>query len=821
MNGVEVGTAVGGNATPPDSPSLTASWGTENNLWLAVAGGADDDVAATGYPTGYTNGIDTLSGGGLNSSAEVFSARRENATATEDPAAFTLASGEAWVANTIVIRPSLGAFGAERKNIIDGLDSAQAEGNGWDLVVKAGLAVTDVVRTSDTVVTITLPAFASYNITATESITAKVPATALVLSGSDVTGSPTFDVTADVPDLQQVHYRWRNDDGGEAGTPLCDETKVFLGTADTTFQVPDGCDQLTVKAWGAAAAAAAAAGADLGDGGAGGGGGYATSVITVSGLETLNIVIGGGGAGGVRSGSGSGGAGGGGGATVAGGGAALTPSGQIGGGGGGGGYAAVKRGATFLVIGAGGGGGGGGGNVGTEDATAGGAGGGTNGVAAPNNSSGAGGGQGGTQSAGGVVGTCSGCTNGSTLPTAGSLNQGGDGGTNGGGGGGRGDDDGAAGGGGGSGLGDTLTAGAGTVPGNSGDGDRGTAGDGGAGGLATDGGGGNGNPGRIVITPGCAGGCSVGGGGATFAQDEDLALTGLTKHTTKRLRLEVSNVGTASSGSILYRLEVSQANPTTCDAGGNTWTRINSSSEWNMVDSTHFADADATQDVLDQLSNPGLTNANTTFVAGESKDTTDQINTGIVLSTTEFTEIEYALAATNSATGGATYCFRLVDGQATPEGIGYTETKYGKVTLGADLLFGFRKPITIDHLKFTDASCGATLTNFPILCKVTDPKLATTANGGNVTDAEGDDIIFRAHDTATCGGAGVCGLDHEIEKYDPTTGELIAWVRIPTLSHGQFRYRHLHLLWQHRRGLLDPERHRSLGCELCRSMAFG
>ena len=233
VNGVEVGTAVGGNATPPDSPSLTASWGAENNLWLAVAGGADDDVAATGYPTGYTNGIDTLSGGGLNSSAEVFSSRRENATATEDPAAFTLASGEAWVANTIVIRPSLGAFGAERKNIIDGLDSAQAEGNGWDLVVKAGLAVTDVVRTSDTVVTITLPAFASYNITATETITAKVPATALVLSGSDVTGSPTFDVTADVPDLQQVHYRWRNDDGGEAGTPLCDETKVFLGTADT------------------------------------------------------------------------------------------------------------------------------------------------------------------------------------------------------------------------------------------------------------------------------------------------------------------------------------------------------------------------------------------------------------------------------------------------------------------------------------------------------------------------------------------------------------------------------------------------------------
>jgi hypothetical protein len=71
------------------------------------------------------------------------------------------------------------AFDAQRQNIIDGLDSAQAEAAGWDAVVKAGLAVTDVVRTSATVVTITLPAFGGYNITATEFITATIPATAV------------------------------------------------------------------------------------------------------------------------------------------------------------------------------------------------------------------------------------------------------------------------------------------------------------------------------------------------------------------------------------------------------------------------------------------------------------------------------------------------------------------------------------------------------------------------------------------------------------------------------------------------------------------
>ena len=277
-------------------------------------------------------------------------------------------------------------------------------------------------------------------------------------------------------------------------------------------------------------------------------------------------------------------------------------------------------------------------------------------------------------------------------------------------------------------------------------------------------------------------------GGATFPLAEDTPLSGLTKHTTKRLRIEVSNEGTATSGSVLYRLEVSQANPTTCDDSGNTWTRVDTSTHWNMVDSTHFADADATSDILDQDTNPGLTNANTTFVAGELKEyndgTDDDQTLGIILTTTQFTEIEYAVAATNSATGGATYCFRLTDaGSATD--FKYTETKYGKVTLGADLLFGYRKSITLDHTKFTHTSCGATVTNFPVLVSLTDTDLkhVDEATPGRVADLEGDDIIFRAHDAATCSpDSAPCGLDHEIEKYDPSTGELIAWVRIPVLN---------------------------------------
>lgn len=97
-------------------------------------------------------------------------------------------TNDTWVA-------SGATFDGERQNIINGIDSAQSEAAGWDAVVKATQGVAGVVRTSDTIVTITLDAFASFNITATETITATVPASALTLAGA-VVASPTFTVDA-------------------------------------------------------------------------------------------------------------------------------------------------------------------------------------------------------------------------------------------------------------------------------------------------------------------------------------------------------------------------------------------------------------------------------------------------------------------------------------------------------------------------------------------------------------------------------------------------------------------------------------------------
>ena len=90
---------------------------------------------------------------------------------------------------------SLKAFADIRSDIVNGLTSAQSEAHGWNVEVKAALLadLSSVVRTSDTVVTITLPSDAAYDITAQESITATVPAVA-VAGAAAIVATPTFTV---------------------------------------------------------------------------------------------------------------------------------------------------------------------------------------------------------------------------------------------------------------------------------------------------------------------------------------------------------------------------------------------------------------------------------------------------------------------------------------------------------------------------------------------------------------------------------------------------------------------------------------------------
>jgi len=79
--------------------------------------------------------------------------------------------------------------------------------------------------------------------------------------------------------------------------------------------------------------------------------------------------------------------------------------------------------------------------------------------------------------------------------------------------------------------------------------------------------------------------------------------------------------------------------------------------------------------------------------------------------------------------------------------------------------WSYRKQITI-----AAGMAPTDQTHFPVLISI--------ASDGDLTanaQTDGDDIRFTLAD-------GTTPLDHEIEKYVSATGELVAWVRIPTLA---------------------------------------
>src|SRR5262249_28636001 len=87
--------------------------------------------------------------------------------------------------------------------------------------------------------------------------------------------------------------------------------------------------------------------------------------------------------------------------------------------------------------------------------------------------------------------------------------------------------------------------------------------------------------------------------------------------------------------------------------------------------------------------------------------------------------------------------------------------------------YTYSRTITIDHTKVPNTDQA----NFPVLISGTYAYLATTSNGGNVSNANGYDITF------TSDAAGTQTLPYERESYNATTGAVNLWVKVPTLSH--------------------------------------
>ena len=88
--------------------------------------------------------------------------------------------------------------------------------------------------------------------------------------------------------------------------------------------------------------------------------------------------------------------------------------------------------------------------------------------------------------------------------------------------------------------------------------------------------------------------------------------------------------------------------------------------------------------------------------------------------------------------------------------------------------YSYQRAITINHTKVPNTDQA----NFPggdqrdlfIAC-------STTVNGGHVMDPNGYDIVFTSDPTCQT------NLNFEIEQWNAQTGQIIAWVQVPTLSH--------------------------------------
>ena len=87
--------------------------------------------------------------------------------------------------------------------------------------------------------------------------------------------------------------------------------------------------------------------------------------------------------------------------------------------------------------------------------------------------------------------------------------------------------------------------------------------------------------------------------------------------------------------------------------------------------------------------------------------------------------------------------------------------------------YSYVRSIVIDDTKVPNTD----QVNFPFLFSTVDPVFRTTSNGGHVTNSNGYDIIF------TSDPAGLNVLPFEQESYNASTGAVIYWIDVPTVSH--------------------------------------
>lgn len=155
-----------------------------------------------------------------------------------------------------------------------------------------------------------------------------------------------------------------------------------------------------------------------------------------------------------------------------------------------------------------------------------------------------------------------------------------------------------------------------------------------------------------------------------------------------RLRIGVANEGSATAPSHQYRLEYA-LRVSTCSAATG-WTDVGATpDEFDLFNSTNITEGTDTTNIA--VSAGGITDVGTTFFSNNNgvKDTSSQV-AALALPGKNYTDLEFALTASSTATEGATYCFRLSNAGTPLDS--YTE--YPKVTIKPKTDFYIQRGVT-------------------------------------------------------------------------------------------------------------------------------
>jgi len=202
------------DTTAPATKAFTTGSDTAQGKlcgWIGV-----DQDPLTGTASGWT----VLYRNDRGRASAQLTVRDAATTASEavSAAAYSIA-GDSWASVTYVIRPpATSPYEDARQAAIDGIVSAQSEANGWN-AERSNIPVTALVRTSDTVITLTIPSLPNYDITAQEVLTWTIPASILT-GGIAIVATPTWTIDPT--------------EGGTAYTRVLSES---LGLSDSVSRV--------------------------------------------------------------------------------------------------------------------------------------------------------------------------------------------------------------------------------------------------------------------------------------------------------------------------------------------------------------------------------------------------------------------------------------------------------------------------------------------------------------------------------------------------------------------------------------------------------